>query len=121
MSSRFQPTGTPATFDPLWFGTNPSAADFAFQITQETAYNACMQLIANVSLGDQRKNEAAQIQLLAIRVPLTRTTLVAAGATATSYAGTMISRALTDSDLSFITDWSATLSQMQATLKQLQS
>lgn len=114
MSSRFQPMGQTPTFDPLiLFGAQATAADLAFQLAQQAAYQSCNQLIASVSLGDQRKNEQAQLQLLAISVPLTLATLTAAGATV---GGPYVR---TPTGITGITDWSATLAAMKATLAQL--
>lgn len=114
MSSRFQPSGTPAfTWDPQRFGANPTAADIAFELAQGTAYNAVQKFIASAP------SDAVQLQLLAIKAPLTVATLSAAGCSTTYYPGTAISRPLIDADVSFITDWTATLTQMQATLKQI--
>ena len=105
MSSRFQPRGgIQSTFASAAPAIVPTAADETLAAQQLTAYEACNELVASVSLGDVRKNEAAQLTLLAINVPFTASSLPA-GTTAVGWLGQ--------------TDWTATLTVRKVTLATL--
>ena len=104
MSSRFQPRGGIQTTFPSRAYV-PTAADNALAVQQSAAYDACNKLIADVSLGDESKNEGAQLQLLAINVLFTAASLPV-GSTAVGWVG--------------LTDWTATLSAKKASLATFQ-
>lgn len=102
---RFTPRGgIQSTFASSCPAIVATAADETLAAQQLTAYEACNALVAGVSLGDESKNEAARLMLLAINVPFTADGLPA-GTTAVGWLGQ--------------TDWTATLAARKATLATL--
>ena len=107
MSSRFQPRrgGIQTTFGSAVGPITPTDADKTLAAEQLVAYEACNKLVADVSLSDETKKEAAQLHLLSINLLFTVESLPV-GTTPIGWLGQ--------------TDWQQTLAARQAALATLE-